>query len=194
MPAAGQEGSDLNPWGRSMKRLPMLLAASLINLIASPASAGDAQAQSTSEEVQVLVAQGHDDTASPSAPAKNRDSTATAGDFPASVFSPSATLTLQVHGRALSGDLDRGPLGFGSAATASLAFADHSSDDGHSGHDDGAHMGPMWIMMGVMMVGMMVVAGAYMMRGHSATSFQPATFGSPHQAAIPPAVAFRLGG
>jgi len=52
----------------------------------------------------------------------------------------------------------------------------------------------MWIMMGVMMVGMMVVAGAYMMRGHWVTSFQPAALGSPHQAAIPPVVAFRPGG
>lgn len=120
--------------------------------------------------------------------------TATPGDLPASASSPSLALTLQVHDHALSSHLDRDPLRFGGAAAAPLAFADHASDDGHSGHDGGAHMGPMWIMMGVMMVGMMVVAGAYMMRGHSPTSFQPAPFGSPHQAASSPAVAFRPGG
>jgi len=115
------------------------------------------------------------------------------GDLPPPGSSPGSTLILQLGHDAPSIDLEREALGLGSAAAA-VAFADGSADGGHSGHDDGAHMGPMWIVMGVMMVGMMVVAGAYMMRGHWATPLQPAALGSPHQAAIPPGVAFRPGG
>jgi hypothetical protein len=73
------------------------------------------------------------------------------------------------------------------------SFPEQASD-GHSGHDDGARMGPMGIMMGVMMVGMMVVAGAYMMRGHLASPLPSTAMAAPHAAAIPTAVAFRLGG
>ncbi len=75
-----------------------------------------------------------------------------------------------------------------------LSLADVSATDGHSAHDDGAHLGPMWIMMGVMMVGMMVVAGAYMMRGHWAAPLHAGVAPSPHPAAIPPPVAFGPGG
>ena len=120
--------------------------------------------------------------------------TGSPGDLPPPGSSSGATLTLDLGHPAFSSDLDRDATGLGSAAAATLAFADHSADGDHSGHDDGAHMGPMWIMMGVMMVGMMLVVGAYMMRGHWATSLQPAAIGSPHQAAIPPVVAFRPGG
>lgn len=120
--------------------------------------------------------------------------TGTPGDLPPRGASPGPTLTLQLRDHALSSDLDRSPLGLGSAATAPPAFAEHSPDGGHSGRDDGAHMGPMWIMMGVMMVAMMVVAGAHMMRGHWATSLQPAALGSPPPGAVPPVVAFRPDG
>ncbi len=73
------------------------------------------------------------------------------------------------------------------------AFTDESPD-GHPGHEGGAGMGPLWIMMGVMMVGMMVVAGAYMMRGHWAAPPGGAPVGSPRQGAIPPTAGARPGG
>lgn len=83
----------------------------------------------------------------------------------------------------------------GLARAAPLSLADQPGGDDHSGHDDGAHVGPMWIMMGVMMAGMMVAFGAYMMRGHwVTTSFQPGAPSPPHLAAIPPQVGLRPGG
>ncbi|HEY6005459.1 MAG TPA: hypothetical protein VIV57_21445 [Anaeromyxobacter sp.] len=91
-------------------------------------------------------------------------------------------------------ELDRAAAALAGARAAPLAFTDQSASDGHAGHDDGARVGPMWIMMGVMMVGMMVVLGAYMMRGHVAAPLQPGALASPHLAAIPPAAGFRPGG
>jgi hypothetical protein len=50
-------------------------------------------------------------------------------------------------------------------------------DTGHSDSGDGhggSHMGPMWIVMGVMMVAMMATAGFYMMRNvGSGTALTP---------------------
>jgi hypothetical protein len=109
-------------------------------------------------------------------------------DAAASVLAPD----LRIDAPSL--ELERAAAALAGARAAPLTFADESPSDGHAGHDDGAHMGPMWIMMGVMMVGMMVVAGAYMMRGHLATTLQPGALASPHLAAIPPAVGLRPGG
>lgn len=113
------------------------------------------------------------------------------GDLAAPGATFATTLTLRLPDAARPGDLD--PAALRLRQTASLSFSD-TSPDGHSGHDGSDHMGPMWIMMGVMMVGMMVALGAYMMRGHWATPLDAAAVGAPHQAAIPPAVAFRPGG
>jgi hypothetical protein len=101
------------------------------------------------------------------------------------------SLALDVEHGVPSLVLDRGVLPLRAGV---LALADASAGDGHSGHDDGAHMGPMWIMMGVMMVGMMVVTGAHMMRGHWATPLHAGFASAPHLAAIPPAATFRPGG
>jgi len=48
------------------------------------------------------------------------------------------------------------------APTLALDYSDHTNAGGGHG---GSHMGPMWIVMGVMMVAMMATLGFYMMRG-----------------------------
>lgn len=89
--------------------------------------------------------------------------------------------------------LERIVLALGQPRAAPLALSDDSGDEGHSGHG-GAHVGPMMIVMGVMMVGMMVALGAYAMRGHWATSLSHGGVASPQLAAIPPENGFRPGG
>jgi hypothetical protein len=118
---------------------------------------------------------------------------------PDPIASPSAdagapVLASELRIDAPSLELERTAVALAGARAAPLTFAEQSPSDGHPGHDDGAHMGPMWIMMGVMMVGMMVVLGAYMMRGHFATPLQPGALAPPHLAAFPPAAGFRPGG
>ena len=81
-----------------------------------------------------------------------------------------------------------------SAPSANLAvpvqFADHSGHDGGSG----AQIGPMWIVMGLMMVGMMVALGVYMMRGSGGSGVETGAVPAPHLSAIPTGVGFRPGG
>lgn len=48
------------------------------------------------------------------------------------------------------------------APALALDYSDHTTAGGDHGS---SHMGPMWIVMGVMMVAMMAAAGFYMMRG-----------------------------
>lgn len=117
--------------------------------------------------------------------------TGSPGDRAVSSDSPGAALTLQLHDAARMSDLGREALSVD--GTVPVSFSDQAPDGG-PGRDQGLHMGPLWIMMGVMMVGMMVVAGAYMMRGHWATPVHATAIGSPQQAAIPPVVGFRPGG
>lgn len=72
---------------------------------------------------------------------------------------------------------------------ARLPLADHSGHDGGGG----SHIGPMWIVMGVMMVAMMVALGVYMMRGNAVGSVD--AFGAtPHLSAIPVSAGVRPGG
>ena len=92
-------------------------------------------------------------------------------------------------------DLGRDASALGLALAAPLPLGDHSGGDGHSGHDGGgAHMGPMWIVMGIMMVGMMVALGVYMMRGNAVGFSQAGAISPPHLDAIPVSTAFRPGG
>lgn len=80
------------------------------------------------------------------------------------------------------------------AAPVPLALA-HTSDQGGGGGDHSDHMGPMWILMGAMMVVMMVGMGVYLMR-HSATGqvLGNAALASPAQLALPVSVARGGGG
>lgn len=78
----------------------------------------------------------------------------------------------------------------GGMPTEPVPLADHSGHDGGSG----AHLTPMWIMMGIMMVGMMVVLGVYMMRGSGGSSFEAGSVPAPHLSAIPIGAGFRPGG
>lgn len=86
-------------------------------------------------------------------------------------------------------DLERDASALGLALAAPVPFADHSGHDG-----GGSRIGPMWIMMGVMMVAMMVVLGVYMMRGNAVGPFEFGAISPPHLAAIPFAGGFRPGG
>ncbi len=90
--------------------------------------------------------------------------------------------------------LERIVLAVEQPGAAPLALSEESGDEGHSRHGGGAHVGPMVIVMGVVMVGMMVALGAYMMRGHWATSLGHGGAVSPQLAAIPPENGFRPGG
>lgn len=110
--------------------------------------------------------------------------TAVPGDHASTGSSPQLTASLRVPDLTTPGR----PVALRTNASAPLSFSDH---DG--GPSEGAHVGPMWIAMGAMMVAMMVVAGAYMMRGHWATPLQQGV-GVPHQAALPPVGVFRPGG
>jgi hypothetical protein len=106
---------------------------------------------------------------------------------------PGLTLDLRSDASPVGAGRDVSALGFGPSAPVPLV--DHSGSDGHSGHDGGgSHMGPMWIVMGAMMVGMMVALGVYMMRGNAAGLAQPGALSSPQAAAIPVMPAFRPGG
>lgn len=106
---------------------------------------------------------------------------------------PRLTLDLRSDASPVGAERDVSALGFALSAPAPLA--DHSGSDGHSGHDGGgSHMGPMWIVMGVMMVGMMVALGVYMMRGNATGLSPPGAVSSPQAAAIPVTPAFRPGG
>ncbi len=79
------------------------------------------------------------------------------------------------------------------AAPVPLALARTDQGAGDGDHSD--HMGPMWIMMGVMMAVMMVGMGVYFMR-HSATGqvLGNAALASPAQLALPVSVARGGGG
>ncbi len=83
-----------------------------------------------------------------------------------------------------------------SAPASTLAFASTLPLADHSGHDggSGSHISPMWIMMGIMMVGMMVALGAYMMRGSSGGAFETGAVSAPHLSAVPVGAGFRPGG
>ena len=82
-------------------------------------------------------------------------------------------------GRVASGSSERVPLAMGHLLDQGSGEGDHDQS-----HQD--HMGPMWILMGAMMVVMMVGMGVYLMR-HSATGqvVAHASPVSPAQLAIP---------
>lgn len=71
----------------------------------------------------------------------------------------------------------------------------HSHDQGSGDGDHSGHMGPMWILMGAMMVVMMVGMGVYLMR-HSASGqvLGNAALPSPAQLSLPVSVARGGGG
>lgn len=80
----------------------------------------------------------------------------------------------------------------GAAVPLALApMEDHGAGDGD--HSD--HMGPMWILMGVMMAVMVVGIGVYLMR-HSATGHAVGAAGlaSPAQLALPVSISRGGGG
>lgn len=89
-------------------------------------------------------------------------------------------------------DLERDvpALGLALAGSEPVPLANHSGYDGGSG----AHMGPMWIVMGVMMVAMMVALGVYMMRANDVSAFETGAVSAPHVAAVPVGAGFRPGG
>jgi hypothetical protein len=119
----------------------------------------------------------------------------TAGPASSSIAEPGASALVLDVGRDTSlPDVKERLLAHGTAVAAARELADPSAGEGHPGHDGGAHMGPMWIMMAVMMAGMMVALGATMMRGHRATPLQPGGTSSPLATALPAAVPFRPGG
>lgn len=120
----------------------------------------------------------------------------TAGQIgPQGGTSDEPTLALQLERGASLPEQERDAPALGLALAAPLPLADHSGSDGHSGHDaGGSHMGPMWVVMGVMMVGMMVALGVYTMRGNATGFSQPGAVSSPQAAAIPVTPAFRPGG
>ena len=70
-----------------------------------------------------------------------------------------------------------------------------SHDQGSGDGDHADHMGPMWILMGAMMVVMMVGMGVYLMR-HSASGqvLENAALASPAQLSLPVSVARGGGG
>lgn len=76
------------------------------------------------------------------------------------------------------------------ALASTLPLSDHSGHDGGSG----SHVSPMWIMMGIMMVGMMVALGVYMMRGSGVSAFETGAVSAPHLSAVPVGAGFRPGG
>jgi hypothetical protein len=83
-----------------------------------------------------------------------------------------------------------------SAPASTLAFASTLPLADHSGHDggSGSHISPMWIVMAVMMVGMMVAFGVYMMRGSGGGAFETGAVSAPHLSAVPVGAGFRPGG
>lgn len=68
----------------------------------------------------------------------------------------------------------------------SLALGRTADDGSGGGEDHSDHMGPMWIVMGVMMAVMMVGMGVYLMRHATpAQTLHPAASPSPAQLALP---------
>lgn len=70
-----------------------------------------------------------------------------------------------------------------------LRYDDPSASHGGS-HGGDSHMGPMWVVMGVMMVAMMAAAGVYMMRGGFNERPRPLDADA---ASATPTVSFRFG-
>jgi len=108
----------------------------------------------------------------------------TAGDIAPRGASPEAPRL------ALDLERDASADGLALAAPVPVLLADHSGHDGGGG----AHIGPMWIMMGVMMVAMMVAFGVYMMRGNAVGAFESGALSAPHLSAVPVGAGFRPGG
>lgn len=105
-----------------------------------------------------------------------------------------ATDRLFVHGERLTLAEDATPQVIGPLPLALGHLADQGGGDGNHG-DHSGHVGPMWILMGAMMVVMMVGMAFYLARNAEAgRALEQTSVASPAQLAVPVSIARGAGG